>query len=105
MGEMKRAMAREEQDRIVREVQERTMQIRFASTVVIAAIIAAVRLALEDIDKPTPQFISVVSDSVQLVCSFHRPGQQDSYRPVALTRLATMRHAPFYIGATSQPMS
>ena len=59
MGEMKRAIAREESDR---------MRDRFASTVVIAAaIIAAVRLARDqNIDGPTPRVLSVVSDSVNL---------------------------------------
>ena len=49
MGEMRRAIAREE--------QERRNQDRFASTVVIAAaIIAAVRLAREpDIGRPCPR--------------------------------------------------
>lgn len=47
MGEMRRAIAREE--------QERRTQDRFASTLVIAAsIIAAVRLARDDISRPTP---------------------------------------------------
>jgi len=47
MGEMKRAIAYEE--------QERRKQDRFASTVVIAAsIIAAVRLAHDDISASTP---------------------------------------------------
>ncbi len=47
MGEMKRAVAREE--------QERRNQDRFASTVVIAAaIIAAVRLARDDISSSSP---------------------------------------------------
>lgn len=47
MGEMRRAIAR--------EVEERRMQDRFSSTLVIAAaIIAAVRLARDDISEPTP---------------------------------------------------
>ena len=59
MGEMKRAIAYEE--------QERRKQDRFASTVVIAAsIIAAVRLVREDICKPSPRLTSVVADSVSL---------------------------------------
>jgi len=60
MGEMKRAIAREEQDR--------RKQDRFASTIVIAAaIIAAVRLAREpDISRPSPRLTSVVADSVGL---------------------------------------
>ncbi len=59
MGEMHRAISREEQDR--------RKQDRFASTVVIAAsILAAVRLAREDIGRPSPHLTSVVADSVQL---------------------------------------
>ena len=60
MGEMKRAIAREEQDRRTQD--------RFASTVVIAAaIIAAVRLAREpDISRPSPRLASVVADSIGL---------------------------------------
>jgi len=59
MGEMKRATAREE--------QERRIQDRFASTVVIAAaIIAAVRLAREDISSPSPRIYTAVADSVSL---------------------------------------
>ena len=58
MGEMKRAIAWEE--------KERRTQDRFASTLVIsAAIIAAVRLAREEI-APSPRVLSAVSDSVQL---------------------------------------
>jgi len=58
MGEMKRAIAREEQDR---------RRDRFASTLVIAAaIIAAVRLARDDISRPSPRLFSVVADSVSL---------------------------------------
>jgi uncharacterized membrane protein len=53
MGEMKRAIAREE--------QERRNQDRFASTVVIAAaIIAAVRLAWGDIGSPPPRLCATV---------------------------------------------
>ena len=59
MGEMHRAISREEQDR--------RKQDRFASTLVIAAsIIAAVRLARDDIARPSPHLTSVVADSVQL---------------------------------------
>jgi hypothetical protein len=59
MGEMRRATAREEQDRRQHD--------RFASTLVIAAsIIAAVRLARDDISRPSPRLTSVVADSVQL---------------------------------------
>jgi hypothetical protein len=59
MGEMRRAIAREE--------QERRTQDRFASTLVIAAsIIAAVRLARDDISSPSPRLHSVIGDSVGL---------------------------------------
>lgn len=60
MGEMRRAIAREE--------AERRQQDRFASTLVIAAaIIAAVRLAREpEIAKPSPRLFAVVGDSVAL---------------------------------------
>jgi hypothetical protein len=59
MGEMKRAIAREE--------QERRSQDRFASTIVIAAaIIAAVRLARDDIGSPSPRIYAAIGDSVSL---------------------------------------
>ena len=59
MGEMKRAIAYEERQRQVSD--------RFASTLVIAAsIIAAVRLARDDISKPSPRLISVVQDCAGL---------------------------------------
>lgn len=59
MGEMRRA--------IDREVQDQRKRDRFASTLVIAAsIIAAVRLAREDISRPSPRVQSVVGDSVTL---------------------------------------
>ena len=59
MGEMKRAIAREE--------QERRNQDRFASTIVIAAaIIAAVRLARDDISSPSPRVYSAIANSVSL---------------------------------------
>lgn len=62
MGEMRRAIAREE--------QERRQQDRFASTLVIAAaVIAAVRLARDDISRPSPRVQSVIVDSVQLARS------------------------------------
>ena len=62
MGEMHRAIAREE--------QERKKQDRFASTLIIAAaIIAAVRLARDDISRPSPRVQSVIVDSVQLAGS------------------------------------
>lgn len=58
MGEMKRATAREEQ-----ELRER----RYRSTLcIMAAIIAAVRLARDDVSRPSPRLFSVVADSVQL---------------------------------------
>jgi hypothetical protein len=58
MGEMKRANAYEE---------ERRMSDRFASTLVISAsIIAAVRLARDDISRPSPRVTSVIADSVTL---------------------------------------
>jgi len=59
MGEMRRAIAREE--------QERKNQDRFTSTVTIAAaIIAAVRLARDDIRSPSPRIHATVADSVNL---------------------------------------
>jgi hypothetical protein len=59
MGEMKRAIAHEQ-----RESQKMD---RFASTLVIAAaIIAAVRLARDDISKSSPRLTSVVIDSIGL---------------------------------------
>jgi hypothetical protein len=58
MGEMRRATAREEEQR---------KRDRFASTLVISAsIIAAVRLAREDISRPSPRLTSAVADSVSL---------------------------------------
>jgi hypothetical protein len=62
MGEMRRAIAREE--------EERRKQDRFASTlVIVASIIAAVRLARDDISRPSPRVQSVIVDSVQLARS------------------------------------
>jgi hypothetical protein len=60
MGEMKRAIAYEEQQRQFKD--------RFASTLVIAAsIIAAVRLARdENISKSSPRLTAVVTDCVAL---------------------------------------
>ena len=60
MGEMKRAIAREEDDR--------RRQDRFASTLVIAAsIIAAVRLAREpELSRPSPRIHAAIADSVAL---------------------------------------
>jgi hypothetical protein len=62
MGEMRRAQAREEDDR--------RKQDRFTSTLVIAAsIIAAVRLARDDISRPSPRIQSVIMDSIHLARS------------------------------------
>jgi hypothetical protein len=60
MGQMNRAIAREEAEGRKRD--------RFASTLVIAAaIIAAVRLAREpEIGMPSPHVSSVVADSITL---------------------------------------
>jgi len=59
MGELRRAIARGQ--------DERRTQDRFLSTLVIAAaIIAAVRLAREDISTPSPRLLSTVADSVSL---------------------------------------
>jgi hypothetical protein len=59
MREMKRAIAYEERQRQVSD--------RFASSLVIAAsIIAAVRLALDDIRKSSPRLTAVVQDCVEL---------------------------------------
>ena len=68
MGEMRRAIAREEQERTKALAEQKRMTDRFASTLVIAAsIIAAVRLAREpDISRPSPRLTSVVSDSIGL---------------------------------------
>ena len=65
---MKRAIAREEQERVRTMEEERRMTDRFASTLVIAAsIIAAVRLAREqDISRPSPCLTSVIADSIGL---------------------------------------
>ena len=62
MGEMRRAISSEDDDR--------RNQDRFASTLVIAAsIIAAVRLARDDIGRPSPRIQSVIVDSVHLARS------------------------------------
>jgi hypothetical protein len=65
---MRRAIAREEQERTKAMAEQNRMTDRFALTLVIAAsIIAAVRLAREsDISKPSPRLTSVVSDSIGL---------------------------------------
>ncbi len=58
MGTMPRREAREEQARI---------NVKFASTVVIAAaIIVAVRLAREDISQPNPRVVSSVGQGIGL---------------------------------------
>jgi hypothetical protein len=69
MGLMRRAVAREEQERRkAMEEQRRTAADRFASTLVIAAsIIAGIRLARDqDISRPSPRLTSVIADSVGL---------------------------------------
>lgn len=59
MGEMKRATAWED--------QQWRKQERFASTLTIAAsIIAAVRLARDDISTPSPRVHAVIADSIGL---------------------------------------
>jgi hypothetical protein len=60
MGEMKRAISYEQ--------QQRQKQDRFTSTLIIAAsIIASVRLARDqDITSPSPRLTSVVAESVGL---------------------------------------
>ncbi len=68
MGLMKRAIAREEQERKKSMEEQRRTADRFASTLVIAAsIIAAIRLARDqDISRPSPRLTSVIADSVGL---------------------------------------
>jgi hypothetical protein len=68
MGEMRRAIAREEPERTKAMEKQKRMTDRFASTLVIAAsIIAAIRLARElDISRPSPRLTSVVADSIGL---------------------------------------
>jgi hypothetical protein len=68
VSEMRRAIAREEQERTKAMAEQKRMTDRFASTLVIAAsIIAAVRLAREpDISRPSPRLTSVISDSIGL---------------------------------------
>ena len=68
MGEMRRAIAREEHERSKEMAEQKRMTDRFASTLVIAAsIIAAVQLARDqDISRPSPRLTSVVSDSIGL---------------------------------------
>ena len=68
MGLMRRAIAREEQERRNAMEEQKRMTDRFASTLVIAAsIIAAVRLARgQDISRPSPRLTSVIAESVGL---------------------------------------
>lgn len=68
MGLMKRAIAREEQERKRAMEEQRRTSDRFASTLVIAAsIIAAIRLARDqDISRPSPRLTAVIADSVGL---------------------------------------
>ena len=67
MGLMRRAIAREERERVKAMDEQKRMTDRFASTLVIAAaIIAAVRLGRDDIGRPSPRLTSVISDSVGL---------------------------------------
>ena len=65
MGEMKRAIAREQATRY--EEEQRTRD-RFSSTLVIAAsIIAGIRLARdENISRPSPRLATVIADSIAL---------------------------------------
>jgi hypothetical protein len=59
MGEMKRAISYEERQAQIRD--------RFASTFVIAAaIIAAVRLAREDLKNSSPRLSGVITDCIGL---------------------------------------
>jgi hypothetical protein len=63
----KRAIAHEEREREKAMDEQKHMTDRFASTLVIAAsIIAAVRLARDDISRPSPRLTSVVTDSIRL---------------------------------------
>jgi hypothetical protein len=58
MGEMRRANARE---------SEQSTGSRYVSTLVIAsAIIVAVRLAREDIGRPSPKISAAISESISL---------------------------------------
>jgi len=65
---MKRAIAREEQERAKAMEEQKRMTDRFASTLVIAAsIITAVRLARgQDISRPSARLTSVITDSIGL---------------------------------------
>jgi hypothetical protein len=68
VGLMRRAIAREEQERRNAMEEQKRMTDRFASTLVIAAsIIAAVRLARDnDVSRPSPRLTSVIAESVGL---------------------------------------
>jgi hypothetical protein len=68
VGLMRRAIAREEQERRNAMEEQKRMTDRFVSTLVIAAsIIAAVRLARDqDISRPSPRLTSVIAESVGL---------------------------------------
>jgi len=68
MGEMRRAIAREEKERAQAMEEQKRMTDRFASTLVIAAsIIAAVRLARDqDISRSSPRLTSVITESIGL---------------------------------------
>jgi hypothetical protein len=67
MGLMRRAIAREEQERAKAMEEQKRLTDRFASIQVIAAsIIAAVRLARDDISRPSLRLTAVVSDSISL---------------------------------------
>ena len=67
MGEMKRAIALDQEDAL-RQATERVGRPRLTATVIIAsAVIAAVRLARDyNITSGSPRLMSVVSDSVSL---------------------------------------
>jgi hypothetical protein len=68
VGLMRRAVARQEQERRKAMEEQKRMTDLFASTLVIAAsIIAAIRLARDqDISRPSPRLTSVIADSVGL---------------------------------------
>jgi hypothetical protein len=68
VGLMRRAIAREEQERRTAMEEQKRMTDRFVSTLVIAAsIIAAVRLARDqEISRPSPRLTSVIAESVGL---------------------------------------
>jgi hypothetical protein len=64
MGEMKRAIAREQTDWSQNMQDEKRMK---STLVIAAAIIAAVRLARDqDISRPSPRLTAVVNESVSL---------------------------------------